>query len=445
MVIESLILWSCEETDTSSPEDNDHTVELDTIPPISVELISVTFDNQSFMVNWTQNNDEDFDFYTLLESTNNGMNDSTVVDTFTLQSITSTTIYGVSYEEIRYFQVQVSDSSGNKVHSNVMSGSYMRIVYSSEGNLFTMIPDGSNQVNLTETNYSGFNPIFSQDGTMIIYTGGDSDWEIYLTDINGTDHQNLTNYTSVEYDSDYQDFNPVVSPDGNLVCFVSLRNNGDFDIFTMNIDGSNQTNITNSTGKDGTPIFTPDGQLIIFETRRDGNSELYSMNVDGSNPTNLTNTSYHETLYDNYNVNPLFTLDGQNLIFLSTQDGDTDIFIMGIDGSNPTNLSNNSVFDFYQQVSPDGNYIVFLSLLDDPNIFQVYVMGIDGSNIINVSHEFGYYPTFSPDSKKVIYKGGDDQLYSVNIDGSEKVQLTFDSGNKKDPMFRPIPNPSGLQ
>ena len=57
----------------------------------------------------------------------------------------------------------------------------------------------------------------------------------------------------------------------------------------MNANGSVQTRLTNDPGRDGTPVWSPDGSQIAFDSRRDGNAEVYVMNADGSAQTNLTN------------------------------------------------------------------------------------------------------------------------------------------------------------
>jgi len=57
----------------------------------------------------------------------------------------------------------------------------------------------------------------------------------------------------------------------------------------MNIDGSEQTNLTNNPSEDCCPIYSLDGTKIAFLTNRDGNWEIYSMNIDGSEQINLTN------------------------------------------------------------------------------------------------------------------------------------------------------------
>jgi TolB protein len=62
----------------------------------------------------------------------------------------------------------------------------------------------------------------------------------------------------------------------------------------MNIDGSNQKNLTNNVSKDESPCFSTDGSKIAFVSYRDGNGEIYVMNIDGSNQKNLTNNEHRD-------------------------------------------------------------------------------------------------------------------------------------------------------
>ena len=49
----------------------------------------------------------------------------------------------------------------------------------------------------------------------------------------------------------------------------------------MNADGSNQTRLTDNTALDLVPSWSPDGSKIIFMSTRDGNQEIYVMDADG--------------------------------------------------------------------------------------------------------------------------------------------------------------------
>src|SRR5829696_6535400 len=74
------------------------------------------------------------------------------------------------------------------------------------------------------------------------------------------------------------------------IAFETTRD-GNSEIYVMNSDGSAQTRLTNSTGEDFDPAFSPDGSRIAFVSSRDGNSEIYVMNADGTQQTRLTMTT----------------------------------------------------------------------------------------------------------------------------------------------------------
>ena len=63
----------------------------------------------------------------------------------------------------------------------------------------------------------------------------------------------------------------------------------------MNADGSAQTRRTTNSIDDGSPAYSPDGKQIVFVSSRDGNSEIYRMRVDGSLQTLLSNNPAHDS------------------------------------------------------------------------------------------------------------------------------------------------------
>ena len=70
------------------------------------------------------------------------------------------------------------------------------------------------------------------------------------------------------------------------IAFESNRD-GNEEIYVMNADGTNQTNLTNNAARDYVPAWSPDGSKIAFGSTRDGNDEIYVMNADGSGQVNL--------------------------------------------------------------------------------------------------------------------------------------------------------------
>ena len=104
----------------------------------------------------------------------------------------------------------------------------------------------------------------------------------------------------------------TVNPATNeKIVFTSFRD-GNFEIYSMNADGTNQTRLTNNPGFDITPAFSPDGSRITFASIRGNNQDIYVMNADGTNQTRLTTNGSDD--YD-----PTFSPDGSRIAFTSTR------------------------------------------------------------------------------------------------------------------------------
>lgn len=112
--------------------------------------------------------------------------------------------------------------------------------------------------------------------------------DIFSMNEDGSNQVNLT-----DSDGAVSDFS--FSPDGSKIVYLEyvFANNSD-DVFVMNADGSGNINQTNHPGHDFGPLWSPDGNKILFTSDRDGDNELYIMNPDGSGLRNLTNTPWPE-------------------------------------------------------------------------------------------------------------------------------------------------------
>ena len=116
------------------------------------------------------------------------------------------------------------------------------------------------------------------NGQIVFVSLRDGNHEIFVMNADGSDQTNLSN-------NDANDFNPTWSPDGEKIAFTSDRENGNFDIYVMNAaDGSGQTRLTDNPGDDFNPTWSPDGEKIAFRSFRDSteqsdNEDIYVMNA----------------------------------------------------------------------------------------------------------------------------------------------------------------------
>ena len=111
-------------------------------------------------------------------------------------------------------------------------------------------------------------------------------------------------------------------------------------------DGSGLTNITHNGTDDVYGLYSPDGTKMVFASDREGAFDIYVMNADWTNITNLTNSIKSEDRH------PKLSHDGTKIVFDSQRDGPTEIYIMNADGSNQTRLTSNSVIDTEPALSP---------------------------------------------------------------------------------------------
>ncbi|PYP41461.1 MAG: hypothetical protein DMD48_00125 [Gemmatimonadetes bacterium] len=141
------------------------------------------------------------------------------------------------------------------------------------------------------------------------------------------ERSNLAQLTKLTSDTSSAS-DPAFSPDGSRIAYVSQRD-GNAEIYVMNADGTGAVRVTNDPQADGRPAFTPDGQAIVFHSSRPapaGKQQIWTVNLDGTGLSQLTR--------DSVNASPTVSPDGQTVAYVSTRNKDSDIWLMGRDGSN---------------------------------------------------------------------------------------------------------------
>lgn len=216
-----------------------------------------------------------------------------------------------------------------------------------------------------------------------------------------------------------------------------------YEIFTMNTDGSGLVNLTNNDASDTYPAYSPNGKRIAFCSDRGGKSELYLMNEDGSNQHRMTDqiTDCGNPVWSV----PVWSPDGK-WIAISTSvgkpfpNGKMEIFIIRSDESHMYNLTNDPSNDMGYSWSPDSKKIAFAS--DRDGNMNIYVVGVDGKDLTRLTDNTNTdgQPVWSPDGTQIAFKSnrlGAMEIFTMNPDGSNQLQATSDGAIDTNPVWSP--------
>jgi Tol biopolymer transport system component len=265
------------------------------------------------------------------------------------------------------------------------------------GDIIVMDPDGTDQVNLTDTPEWEEDAAWSPDGKRIAFTryeGGEGNGRIYIMDADGS------NVVPVTSNPDSSEYSPQWSRDGRRILFTSLTEGTGNDIAIINTDGTGRQDLTSDEKSDSGPIWSPIGHRIAFTSNRSGNCcHVYLMNPDGTNIIPLVDTGNYESPTD-------WTVQGDRLLIYVYDGENANIFVYSPGaGGDPTPLTDTIGRNSSARFSPDGEFIVFASNRDDPDpancgpcYQQIYTMTSLGAAVTPITDLPGenYEPDWQP-------------------------------------------------
>ena len=184
-------------------------------------------------------------------------------------------------------------------------------------------------------------PCLSPDWKRVVYEASrDRTLDLYLLDLHTVDLEDMEGRIIIPTlitDSEADEGSPTFFPDGKQIAFVSAGPEGTgprraapgrskplHQIYTVNIDGSDEKHLNPNPYDCYSPVIAPDGKTIAFVSGRMDDIEIYLMDIDGTNERRITSGI-------GVSVQPAFSPDGGKLAFVSDRSGTLQIYLMSFD------------------------------------------------------------------------------------------------------------------
>lgn len=229
----------------------------------------------------------------------------------------------------------------------------------------------------------------------------------------------------------------VPSPDGKRAVLIRIIG-GREQLFTMNIDGSGETQITRDDADHEDPVWSPDGRKIAFVLVKDGKKIVTLINPDGSGAEPVTPPTQSA-------IHPSFTPDSRSILYCTDDDlrppekNESEIYSIDLGTKRVRTLISGGVNTF-PVMSPDGRKIVYRKIVGDMNS-EVFVANADGSDPKNVTNHWTFegWPAWSPDGSQIAFAGNRGnagyQIFLMNADGSNVRLLANTEGRGTAPKW----------
>jgi Tol biopolymer transport system component/tRNA A-37 threonylcarbamoyl transferase component Bud32 len=253
-------------------------------------------------------------------------------------------------------------------------------------------------------------PSVSRVGNRLAYEKRLQDANIYRMDGPGPDGGPRAYnecHVAVVVDSTAQDREPRLSPDAKRIVFNSDRT-GFYEIHTANLDGSNQVALT-SMGRTamGSPRWSSDGQMVVFDRYENGHSMIYAMNAERGKPQPVTGQAFRD-------IRPSFSVDSAWIYFASNRSGPLEIWKVAAGGGPVQQITKGGGNEPFE--SPDGKFLYYMK--DPGGIWRMPVAGGQPEPVVREARMFMYAAA----GRSIYFCTGPKSLWVLRTDSGRKFE-----------------------
>jgi TolB protein len=231
-------------------------------------------------------------------------------------------------------------------------------------------------------------------------------------------------------------FDPDIDRSGRRIVYASTQHRATADVYLKSTRGKTQRQITTDPADDVMPAFGPDGRRIAFASNRYGNWDVFITDTDGAAPMPITDATEDE-------LHPTWSPDGKHVAYcrFGQQSGRWEVWVVDL----ASNVHQFLEYGLFPQWNPDPakNKILFQRARErGSRLFSIWTIDyVDGeamhrTEILAAANAAVMHPAWSPDGNRIVFvtvldpdlqeaeRPMQSDVWVVNLNGTGKANLT---------------------